>query len=62
MQMFRIKERREALGLDPKTVATALGLSEEEYLGREEGRADWFADELVIIRKVLQTSINDLTN
>lgn len=60
--MFRVKERREALGLDPKTVATEMGLSTRVYLGRESGRTQWTAEELVMIRKVLKTSINEITN
>lgn len=61
MHKFTVKERREALGLDPKTVATELGLMTKCYISKEEGETCWTAVDLVKLKKALKTTIAELT-
>lgn len=60
-----IKMKREALGLDPKTVAIASDMSLKTYKAIEEGKADperVYFNQIVCMSKVLDMDLNALVS
>ena len=58
----RLKERRESLGISKKEAAKRMSLSQPAYLRYESGLRTPSYQTLTIIAEVLNTSVNYLTN